>query len=197
MSPVATLDEVVETFAEGPGSRDRTIDALLALGLTGVDTSSAILVALNPTLGGFARKVAGAKGATEDEEADILAAAWTAIREEQSRPAPDARQLVQRAWDLTRSATRRRRSRAWREEPRSGAVVPAEASPPDPLPHGAELLRLALSSKVVSRSDAELIVRTRVGGVTLADLSRSTGIPASTLGARRAAAERALRWVQR
>jgi DNA-directed RNA polymerase specialized sigma24 family protein len=193
IGPRATLEDVVRAVAGEASGRETIVRRLLALERAHGDLSVAILVALHPTLLGFSNRIGGASGATEDEQADVLVAAWTAIAEEVGRLEPDPARLIQRAWDLSRATVRWRRDRAMREAPgnvceildmRAGRVVEEHAP--------AKLLDLAVASGAVSVGDAELVELTRVAGVTLAELSRATGIPRTTLAARRTGAERVL-----
>jgi DNA-directed RNA polymerase specialized sigma24 family protein len=194
----ANLEDVVHAVAGEASGREAIVRRLLALGRTHGDLSAAILVALHPTLLGFTKRIGGASGATEDEQADVLAAAWTAIAEEVGRLEPDPTRLIQRAWDLARATIRWRRDRVMREVPsdvceildmRAGRVVEEHAR--------AKLLDLAVTSGAVSVGDAELVELTRLAGVTLAELSRAMGIPRTTLAARRTGAERAMRRMSR
>jgi DNA-directed RNA polymerase specialized sigma24 family protein len=198
IGPRATIENVVRAVAGEACGREAIVRRLLALGRAHDDLSVAILVALHPTLLGFTNRIGGASGATEDEQADVLAAAWTAIAEEVGRLEPDPARLIQRAWDLSRATVRWRRDRGKREVPsdvceildmRADRVVEEHAP--------AKLLDAAVTSGAVSAGDAELVELTRVAGVTLAELSRAMGIPRTTLAARRTGAERAMRRMSR
>jgi DNA-directed RNA polymerase specialized sigma24 family protein len=198
IGPRATFEDVVDAVADEATGRDAVVGHLLSLGRARGDLSAAILVALHPTLLGFTNRIGGRSGATEDEQADVLAAAWTAIAEEVGRLEPDPVRLIQRAWDLSRARVRWRRDRSMREVPRNVCeILDMRAAQVVEEHVQGTLLEAAIRSGAISVSDAELIELTRVSGVTLAELSRSMSIPRTTLAARRTSAERALRRMSR
>lgn len=194
IGPRATLGDVVEAVASEGSGREAIVGRLLALGRARGDLSDAILVALHPTLLGFASRIGGVTGPSEDEQSEILVAAWTAIINEVDRLEPDPVRLIQHAWDLARGSLRRHRAQGTREVPRDVAeLLEVRAAVGDDKDSNPRLLETAVKLGAISPSDAELIGLTRVGGVTLAELSRATGVPRTTLASRRSSAERAMR----
>jgi len=190
--------------SSSPAETDAPLHALLGLAAHDRLAGRLCLQAILPALKSQSTRIAHAPDRHEELQALLLAHAWAAIR---SYPVTRTRRVaanvvLQVLHDSTREL---RRLSAAASGPREDAsdsgpfgssleqAGELAAAPPAP-PLGVEgLLAEAVAAAAIDRSDAELILLTRVDGVALRTLAASRGVSRDALLKRRQRAEARLR----
>lgn len=195
LQPFRNLGELI-TFVElrgQPAANDQVHLALVELGATDQLAARTMLRAVEPGLVALAMRLRPAFGDSDEAASTVVAAAYEKIRTYplSRRPARvaanvllDTRQAVSRALFRNRVHTVDRPT--WSDE---GSVRPADE---DPAVELRLLLGRAVRAGAVSERDLELVLLTRVVGVSMREVADTDGDPIAVLHQRRRRAEQAV-----
>jgi DNA-directed RNA polymerase specialized sigma24 family protein len=173
-----------------PVDKDRLLRALVAIAR---DDRLAARVVLEAVMPGLKRLVERATFDERDREelwSLVLAHAWQQIRGYplERRPAKIAANLILETRRQALAEFRRERQRRYDEPP-----TPADHVPVPPPPRGVdEVLNSAVRAGAISGVEAELILRTRIDGLTVVEAAAELGVPYMRVYMRRQRAERRL-----
>ena len=172
-----------------PADKDDVLFVLVELAPSEPFAGRMLLQALLPGLKTLSRRVLRANVPREEVWQLLLAVAWEEIvtYPVERRPRRVAANLL---LDTLHSAL----VQLSRERPRAVELTDVALAAPSCSPDGDvdELLARAVSLGVISASDAELVLETRIDGRELADAAASRGVPYNTVKLRRQRAERRL-----
>lgn len=193
--PLDELRSILLHPSCGFAARDAVVAELVTRAQSGqaawkVGLAGVLLPGLRRTAGRLARDY---PGETADIDAEVLTGLLAALVDfDPTREGVAARLL----WAAYRHGARLRRrelAESHRHIPRS-----VSAAPPQPWGHPDLVLARAVTDRVITACDAELIGATRIGDVALPDLADRLGVKADTLRRRRYRAEqRLVRWLRR
>ncbi len=181
-------------FLHGPGAthdKDTLLGSLLERARAEPLAARVVLQALRPGLKRLAGRLILDAGERQELWELLLASAWEKIRTYplERRPRRIAANLLLDTMHATLAELAR--ERAFRAElPLSALSAPVHAPEPD-RDVEAPLAR-ALAAGAISSDEAELILRTRLDGRSLAAIAKTAGVPYITLYMRRHRAERRL-----